>query len=941
MRVAPAPAVRVGAALALVALAFAGPRTRAARADGAAADPDPSAESRAAARDAVGAKEFAKAIPLFFEAIRKTDDYGVKYAIRDEVLALPPVPARALTDREKGTVAARIAEEREKDVSNKARDFEGKGWRHAARILHDRIAKLEGVGRDVATAHRDAIERIDRFLTEEPTDAERAEAKEVYGTGADPAKILAKAGEIAAAGRPRVAIKLYRGIAGATIGDEATREKARQAEAELVRRTVGVAPADQQAAADVVWDDPHWKGLATSASHEFVFIGARDFVTTISDADRIRADLAIVLLGDFVGRNLTSDGERLTIYYKERFDFGGGLGGGKRIDIGNKAISKPIAGGLHWHEMSHCVFDVGIAYPGFTEGIANFGATFCFDALGHPEDTERSIASNRKQFEEDYLQRRMRYWRIQPYGPSCGFLLQPITAGDAEARKAQWAKYREFFKRLRSWGPDEHRDAERIRYFAWHWGTIFGWDLLEKVGLDRFPVLPRDRERVEKEYGGWIQAADRGESYVEQGYCDDETAAPLSKTEQEMPACELRDRLRFALAKCRDLAGDAAGRDALLASLGVLRKWKLCGPFYQRGASALLASFEPERTLDLSAEYRNPVQNAIWKDAKVAWDGRVDFLEHGFAYADDAACYAVCDLKVPAAVPDATFYLGFDDVAALWVNGELVEKWDAAHGWDRDQHVGAASLQAGKNRVVLKVVNVRGDWGFSARVVHGDRLPIEGLEVPDLPAKDVPPSPPESKGTAVLSEDFERTKSVSKSKHRTTVGQWEVDQKCLRMSLPGGVAWQKFLVQPYVKKDAPSALVWLTDKSLATLTDFAVELHVHQPTPGQPKIGVTLHGEEKDDGLSGHTFVVQPADDGVEVRLWEYDRVVYYGRTDAPPSNDHVLRFVRRGRRLSCWVDGKALIDSVDLPPLPHSGIGLMTWNKETGISKWKVERLK
>ena len=37
----------------------------------------------------------------------------------------------------------------------------------------------------------------------------------------------------------------------------------------------------------------------------------------------VRVELGIVELG----RDLTEDGQRVTIYYKERFDFGGGIGG--------------------------------------------------------------------------------------------------------------------------------------------------------------------------------------------------------------------------------------------------------------------------------------------------------------------------------------------------------------------------------------------------------------------------------------------------------------------------------------------------------------------------------------------------------------------------------------------------------------------------------------
>jgi hypothetical protein len=155
------------------------------------------------------------------------------------------------------------------------------------------------------------------------------------------------------------------------------------------------------------------------------------------------------------------------------------------------------------------------------------------------------------------------------------------------------------------------------------------------------------------------------------------------------------------------------------------------------------------------------------------------------------------------------------------------------------------------------------------------------------------------------------------------------------------VLWRKFQIQPYVSHDPPDALLWLEDRDLPGLAAFVVEVTTKRGDDAFPRLAVTLHGEGRDDGLSGHTFVVRPGADGVEVRLEEYDRLVYWGVADVPKANEHVLRFARRGRRLSCVVDGRPLLADVDLPPLPKAGIGLMTWDSQTGVSKIRVERVK
>ncbi len=898
------------------------------------------------ARAAVAAKDPATALPLFFQAIQQADDYGVKYGIRAEVLALPAVTPKPLDEEEVAIVDRRIAEERQRDVQSKADGLEGKGHLHAARWLQKKLIDLKGLTEDEQSAHAKAIEGIDRRLTEDATPEERAESAAATATMADPEAVFEKAKKAAAEGRGRVAIRIWRAIAFSSTPTQAMREKARAAADALKQKMLDDMPPEEEKEAKEIWEDPYWKGLATSVSHRFLFTGPRDFVETITPADRIRMDVANVLLGDLVGRDLMRSGGRISIYYKERWDFPGGIGGGHRIDIGKPAMSKPIAGALHWHEMSHCTFDVGIAYPGFVEGIANFGAVFLLDAMGSPAECDAAIRSNRAMFQDDYLGRRVAYWRIQPYGPSCGFLLTPITLGDPEARKGQWATYRRFFRRVRALGIDDPRDAERIRYFAWIWGGQFGWDLLDKTQKDRFPVVPEDRERVQDEYRQWLDLLRQAETGAEGAY-----PAPLAETCEKViggyPGSELADRAKFALALCRESLEDAKGRDAVYADLGVIAKWKLCGPFYSRWASPLHSVFLPERTIDLAAEYPNPVETAHWKDAKPRSDGFVDLIAHGYAYPDDAACYALADLVVPADVPDATIYLGCDDTAAVWMNGWLAEKWDVPGRWVRDDYRAPVPLRAGRNRLLLKVVNRSGEWAFSARVVHANRTPIAGLVVADPTPKEDPkpagaPVPAaEAKGHAVYLEELDKTKAVVKTRLKPTVGEWAVDAKVLHRVRPGNVLWRKFTIQPFSSKDPPSGLIWLVDKDLATLVDFAVEIVVKSPGGGLPKVGVTLHGEGKDDGLSGHTFVVQPGGEGLEVRLEEYDRLVYFATAEVAKADEHVLRFLRRGRSLSFVIDGKPLLEDVDLPALSPPGIGLMTWDAGTGIARIRVERLK
>lgn len=924
------PFLRCLAAVALLAVTSAGPRP--ARAEG---------NPLNLARRAAGEGRISAAIEHYFAALRETDDYAVKYGIRDELLALPPEKAPPISPRERDTVARRIAEERSRDVEQKAGALERRGALRGAAALWRRLHALDGVGEGQQREIDRTLERIARRLCDEATDEEKAEAKALVGDERDPAGALARAETAFLGGRGRVALRVLSHVSYSSLASQEQRDAARARIAAMRKELVERVPDDEAAEVERIWNDPHWTYLGTAVSRQYVFIGPLDFVRSLAEPDKLRLDLACVFQGDLVGRDLVeAAGERISVYYKERFDFGGGLGGGLRIDIGNKVITRPIAGELHFHETAHCVFDVGIVYPGFTEGIANFGAIFSLDALGRHAEADAAIASNRKGYREDYLERRVGYWRIAPYAPSCGFLLTPITAKDPDARRAEWARYRAFFRELRERMPREPRDAERIRYFAWFWGRAFGWPILSEAERARFPVVADDRERVERELETFLDATDRAESYAEQEFFEMAEEAIASVLE----GCHdgaLKDRAKFARARVLEGREDLAGRDAVLRALGVVPAWKLCLPFYsvRRGVDALHAVFPPEREVLLGAEYPHPMQSGRWRDAKTSPDGVVDLLDHGVGYPDDACAYALAVLEVPRDVPDAVCRVGYDDLCAVWINGALCEKWEDGRSWIRDDRGTTVPLRAGRNELLLKVVNRRGPWRFSARVAHADRRPIEGLRfVPptDRPAR---AAPPEGKTPTVVSLDLEKAKSLPKGRLRATVGAVDWVDRSLRVTVPGSVPWRKYEVQPFVSKHPPIALAWLLDKDLAAVAEPTVEVTTRGP--GIPRLALTLHGEERDDGLSGHTFVVAPAAEGVRVSLWEYERLVYDETALVADAAEHVMRFSRRGRALSCVVDGVTVLDAVDLPALPRTGVGLMLWDKGTAVTRWVVKGAK
>jgi hypothetical protein len=104
-----------------------------------------------------------------------------------------------------------------------------------------------------------------------------------------------------------------------------------------------------------------------------------------------------------------------------------------------------------------------------------------------------------------------------------------------------------------------------------------------------------------------------------------------------------------------------------------------------------------------------------WKKMKPQ-NGLVDFL--GSAdYDSHNYCvgYAWTEVEVPADT-DAWLGMGSDDGLKIWLNGELV----ADHWTERtsklDDVIVPLRLQAGKNRFLIKIQNVKGRWSFTGRL---------------------------------------------------------------------------------------------------------------------------------------------------------------------------------------------------------------------------------
>jgi hypothetical protein len=166
-----------------------------------------------------------------------------------------------------------------------------------------------------------------------------------------------------------------------------------------------------------------------------------------------------------------------------------------------------------------------------------------------------------------------------------------------------------------------------------------------------------------------------------------------------------RSRLRRAalVTTILTLAGVAPAQDQL-------SPWRLCGPFDAGRRDGLATPFVDEREPD--------VERFTATDAAIR-DGEP--FHFRFPNADRSVVYLLRTLT-RADAGRLRFGLGFDDSAAMWVNGVEVFRRDAFQAVVRDQHLIDVDVKAGANTILLKVVNKGTNFGFCFRVVGAPPL---------------------------------------------------------------------------------------------------------------------------------------------------------------------------------------------------------------------------
>jgi hypothetical protein len=151
--------------------------------------------------------------------------------------------------------------------------------------------------------------------------------------------------------------------------------------------------------------------------------------------------------------------------------------------------------------------------------------------------------------------------------------------------------------------------------------------------------------------------------------------------------------------------------------------WHVLGPIkHDKAREGLEVSspFEDEflrrgdGAVDLKAAYKSETSTLKWVPAKADRRGFVD-LGIAVGAIEFVNAYAYTEIESIHA-REAVLSIGSDDGVQVWLNGKMVHKNETGRGFTPGSDKVAVYLKAGVNRLVLKIDNYVGGWGFGVMV---------------------------------------------------------------------------------------------------------------------------------------------------------------------------------------------------------------------------------
>jgi hypothetical protein len=182
----------------------------------------------------------------------------------------------------------------------------------------------------------------------------------------------------------------------------------------------------------------------------------------------------------------------------------------------------------------------------------------------------------------------------------------------------------------------------------------------------------------------------------------------------------IQSRQRY-ISTVRGLGGEI---DAL-AMLGTLQEWWVLGPFYVGNlAENWEKGFIDPKAVNLKDTFTEDDTTRAWQRTDAEGEIGLVSLHTLFGMVDNSFGYAYCEVEL-AERTVVQLRLGSDDGVVAWVNGAKIHNHLVDRGSAPDQDVVLTRLEAGRNRILLRISQGSGGWGFCSRLTTKDGAALD------------------------------------------------------------------------------------------------------------------------------------------------------------------------------------------------------------------------
>ncbi|MFC1671634.1 PQQ-binding-like beta-propeller repeat protein [Planctomycetota bacterium] len=145
------------------------------------------------------------------------------------------------------------------------------------------------------------------------------------------------------------------------------------------------------------------------------------------------------------------------------------------------------------------------------------------------------------------------------------------------------------------------------------------------------------------------------------------------------------------------------------------KSWYVMAPF-PLGEDPIGTAYPPERKVDLKAKYKGTKTQVAWQARPEGRDGIIWLHQ---AFGEDFVAYAYAEFDWDNEEKGYLF-IGSDDGIVLWLNGTKILEKNVARAVTPGEEKVLVTFIKGKNRILLKLIQGKGDAGFIVRGVPAD-----------------------------------------------------------------------------------------------------------------------------------------------------------------------------------------------------------------------------